>query len=368
VGDPDQQEGAMPKNTYLRDGIYWARFKVRGVEYRQSLRTRSERIAEKRLKALKESIEDEAVYGIAGPITWPQAVVSWNENVAGSLGDKTFKRYAVSFRQLRGFLDHLDIQQVTADIVKEMIKERKRAGVTNATIRRDLTALSSVFNHAIDEGWITDNPATAINRRRIVPEKVVRIVLPQPDAIAEMFPKMPGRIVDMCELTRENGMRLDEVCGLHHAHVDRTERLITIVNGKGEKVRTIPLTDRAIEIIDRQPRYIGKPYVFWKGAGARFKDVSSRIGGYMRRVAQKAAREERDFQPFSHHDFRHLFAVEYLRKGRGSIYDLQGEMGHDSITTTERYLDFLPPEVAKAARFGVSQRAAQEQRSAGDAQ
>lgn len=358
----------MPKNLYLRDGIYWARFKVRGEEYRKSLRTRSERVAEKRLKALKEEIEDEAVYGIAGPTTWPQAVVSWNENVAGSLGDKTFKRYAVSFRQLRGFLDHLSIQQVTAETLKEMIKERKRSGVTNATIRRDLTALSSVFNHGIDEGWITENPATAINRRRIVPERVVRIVLPQPETIAEMAPKLPSRIWDMCEFTRENGLRLDEVCSLHHNHVDRTERIITVVNGKGEKVRTVPLTDKSIEIIDRQPRYIGKPFAFWKGKGAPFKDVSSRIGGYMRRVAQKAARDKRDFQPFSHHDFRHLFAVEYLRRCRGSIYDLQGEMGHDSITTTERYLDFLTPEQKKAAMHGVAQKLAQEQRSAGDAQ
>jgi integrase/recombinase XerD len=31
----------MPKNLYLRAGIYWARFKVRGVEYRESERVLS---------------------------------------------------------------------------------------------------------------------------------------------------------------------------------------------------------------------------------------------------------------------------------------------------------------------------------------
>jgi hypothetical protein len=32
--------------------------------------------------------------------------------------------------------------------------------VTNATIKRDLVALSSVLNFAIDQGWRDDNPAS----------------------------------------------------------------------------------------------------------------------------------------------------------------------------------------------------------------
>lgn len=355
----------MSKNLYIREGIYWARFKVAGIEYRESLRTRSERVAEKRMKALREGIEDQAVYGIDGPTSWPAAVVSWNENCARAIAAKTFRRYASSLKQMRAFLDQLNVQQITTDVLKDMIKARKRAGVMNATIRRDLTALSSVFNHAIDESWITDNPALSINRKRIVPEKIVKIVLPQPETIAAIFPKLPSRIRDMCEFTRETGLRINEVCGLRHSDIDRAGRFITVVGGKGDKVRTVPLSIAAEKIVDRQPRYIGKPWAFWKGSGLPFADVSSRIGGYMARAAQKAAQEKREFRPFSHHDFRHMFAVEYLRDRRGSIYDLQGEMGHDSISTTERYLAFLTPEQEKAARHGVAQKAAQEQRFGG---
>lgn len=353
----------MPKNLYLREGIYWARFKVDGVEYRQSLRTRSERVAEKRMKALRESIEDQAVYGISGPITWPAAVVSWNENIGDAINARTFHRYATSLKQMRGHLDALAVQEITADVLRDMIKARRRAGVKNATIRRDLTALSSVLNHAIDEAWITDNPVDALNRRRLVPEKTTPIVLPQPESIARVFPALPDRIRDLCEFTRETGLRMDEATGLSHAHLDRAARVITI-KGKRNKVRAVPLTAKAEAIIDRQPRYIGKPWVFWQNAGERLTGLSSRIGGYMRRAARKAAQSGAEFHPFSHHDFRHLFAVEYLRSGRGGIYDLQGELGHDSITTTERYLAFLTPEEAKAVRNSTAQKAAQEQRFA----
>ena len=72
----------MPKNLYVRAGIYWARFKVRGVEYRESLRTRSERVAVKRLALLREQIEDESVFGAAGPVSWADAVVSWSQRIS----------------------------------------------------------------------------------------------------------------------------------------------------------------------------------------------------------------------------------------------------------------------------------------------
>ena len=352
-----------PKNLYLRDGVYWARFKVGGVEYRQSLRTRAERVAVRRLAALREQVEDQAVYGIAGPVSWPDAVIGWSEAASGNLGEASYARYLCSLRQVRNLLDPLSVQEVTAEVVKDLIKTRRRAGVKNATIRRDLTAIGSVLDHAADEGWISDNPVATLNRRRIVPERTVRIVLPQAASIELIYARLPDRMRDLCDFTRETGLRLDEVTSLRHTAVDRTERTITVVKGKGDKVRVVPLTAAAVAIVDRQPRFIGKPWVFWQDKGERITDVSSRMGGYMRRVARKAAQDGAEFHAFSHHDFRHLFAVEYLRQGRGSIYDLQGELGHGTITVTERYLAFLTPEQVKSAKSTVAQRGAQIPRS-----
>jgi integrase/recombinase XerD len=52
---------------------------------------------------------------------------------------------------------------------------------------------------------------------------------------------------------------------------------------------------------------------------------------------------------FRFHDLRHWYAVDYLRQG-GSIYHLQGILGHRSIKTTEIYLDFLTPEEQEAVK------------------
>lgn len=353
----------MSKNLYTRNGIYWARFKVKGVEYRESLRTRSEKLAEKRLKARREEIENEAVYGISGPVGWMAAVVSWNVHIGPNLGGKTLKRYKASLGQLRGFLDHLDVQSVSADVLREMIKERRRSGVSNATIRRDLTAISSVLGHACDEGWITENAALSIDRKRLAPEKKVRIVLPREAAIKEMVAWTPDRFGDLMLFARETGLRMDEIINVRHDAVDKVRMTLTVEEGKGDKTRVVTLTRKGLAIINKQPRFLTSPWVFWHGDGEPYAHVSSRFGDFRRRVARKAAQEKREFIPFRFHDLRHLFAVEYLRNLKGTIYDLQRELGHESITTTEDYLAFLSPEQEKAARFGVAQKTAQTRRS-----
>ena len=46
------------------------------------------------------------------------------------------------------------LADIDGRLVAEIIRERQRSGVTNATIKRDLGALSSVLNFAILQGWL----------------------------------------------------------------------------------------------------------------------------------------------------------------------------------------------------------------------
>jgi integrase/recombinase XerD len=75
-------------------------------------------------------------------------------------------------------------------------------------------------------------------------------------------------------------------------------------------------------------------------------------------VARKAQKAAQDFQPFRFHDLRHLFAVEFLRAKRGTLYDLQMLLGHDSVTTTEIYLEHLTPDQRIAALHGSARKRA----------
>ncbi len=79
-------------------------------------------------------------------------------------------------------------------------------------------------------------------------------------------------------------------------------------------------------------------------------------------AAKRGRKLEPTFRRFRFHDLRHRFAVDYLRSGRGSLYDLQQEMGHTSIKVTEGYLVFLTAEEKAQAKDGPARNTAQVHR------
>jgi integrase/recombinase XerD len=168
----------------------------------------------------------------------------------------------------------------------------------------------------------------------------------------------------LIEFAREAGCRQEEIASLQHALIDRRRMAVSIPSGKGNRFNELPLTPRALAIIDRQPQRLKCPWVFWHGEGQRYQEVASRFIVTRNAAAQKAAQSGAEFHPFRFHDLRHLFAVEYLRKGRGSIYSLQAVMRHGSIKTTELYLNYLTPDEVQAAMHGSAQNPAQAQRFA----
>jgi integrase/recombinase XerD len=317
------------------------------------------------LKALRQEIEDRVYFGASEAISWPQAVVAWDEAIKRTKKRPgTIARYLVSLGQLRRWLDPCDVQKIDLALLREIVKQRRKAGAGNATIRRDLTAVSSVLDHAIDEGWIEENPARMFDRHRLK-ESRDPIVLPQPESIAAVL-AVGSRFTDMADFARETGMREEEIASLHHSQIDRDRMAISLVHTKGRRAREVPVTVRALEIIDRQPQFLRSPFVFWRGAGERFINVASQFHATVKRVAQKAAQQDIKLRRFRFHDLRHLFAVEYLREGRGSLYELQQILGHASVKTTEIYLDHLTPEEKRIAIHGVAQNAARDERSGGE--
>lgn len=353
----------MPKGLYTRNGIYWARFKIKGVEYRESLRTRSAAKAERNLKALKEKISQHVYFGEGGPVSWPSAVVSWSEKGARALGVKvnTYNRYVMSLTQLRPWLDDKDVHQIDVKLLKKIVSDRQKQGVSNATIRRDLTAMASVLAHCVDLDWLEENPAKMIDRSRFKEDRTP-IILPRDDSLALVF-AVAGRFMDMAEFSLETGMREEEVASLEHDRIDRKRMSATLEVTKTGHPREVPLSARALEILDRQPRHYKEKWCFWRGNGERFRHVASQFFAKTGRVARKAAQDGVDFRRFRFHDLRHLFAVRFLRERRGSLYDLQGILGHSSIQTTELYLKHLKPDEKLAALHGVAQIEAQVQRS-----
>ncbi len=140
------------------------------------------------------------------------------------------------------------------------------------------------------------------------------------------------------------GLRAAELCALDVGHVESfRNQPVLVVNGKGGKVRRVPLHPEALETIR----------AYWKVEGRNGTDPGEPIfptlgkhGPYKaRRLTYKAIRHLVSRtrrvalirRPVTPHTLRHTFAVSLLDQGV-DLRTVQDLMGHSSITTTQAYL------------------------------
>lgn len=323
----------MADNLYLRNGVWWGRVQVAKKERRRSLRTASKAEARKRYKDWKASLDHALFYG-ADRLTWQDAVLRYCEEVMPSaIKHSTQKRYLVSFRQVRGKLDGKYIDAIGRKDIANLIGSRKRT-TTNATVIRDLTAVSRVFASAIGWGVCEHNPALEYDRS-LVRERRDPIVLPTAEEVqkAASAKSSFGRLIAFASQT---GMRQGEILGLTWRQVELNRGVITLDRTKTDSPRAIPLEGpmlaEAVGTLNGTPRHAAASLVFFHGDGQPYRNFSAQFRAWRRRLGVA----------FRFHDLRHYFAVMYLRGG-GYIYDLQGILGHASIKTTEGYLKYLTP-------------------------
>lgn len=349
-----------PKNTYWRGDTLWARIKIKGRLVRFSLRTGDADLAATRVKAERERAIAAAHYGDDRK-RYEDVVTAWAEHfVAHAVAPATAVRYAVSLRQLEPHLLGCYLDEVDRARLRAIVDARRTAGATTATIRRDLTALSSVLEYAIDQEWMDEDTNPALARLKRLSERRDPIVLPDQADIDRVIKAAPPALKPLIVAALKTGCRISELATAERSGLDHARRQLT-VRGKGNKTRVIDLDyDDGYEALRAIPPRLGCRWLFWHGAGEPFRAASKHFSELVRWVygeaqkeAQAAGQAEPSFRRFRFHDLRHLHAVRWLKSG-GSIYELQQRLGHTSIRATEIYLAHLTPEEAKRAKSGAA--------------
>ena len=291
-------------------------------------------------------------YHGGSPRSFVEAMEGWSRWIERRARPKTVQRYACSLDQLRPFLDGKRLSEITGRFIAEIIRARTADGVSNATIKRDLVAVSSVLNFAIDQGWLESNPVLA--RMRRIEERRDPIALPRPEDIALVTERAPGMVKAMIRAAMVTGARQDELLQARRDDVDHERRQLTLTGKRGKR-RTIELDPfEGYESLRALPAYVGSPLLFWHSGGAGYRNFSSQFAAIVSRTAKWAKASGVDFHPFRYHDLRHWHAIHWLKSGR-SIYELQHRLGHTSVKTTEVYLraGYLTFEEQEAAKVGT---------------
>jgi site-specific recombinase XerD len=146
------------------------------------------------------------------------------------------------------------------------------------------------------------------------------------------------RELALLHLLFDTGIRSREVCGIQLGHFDPIHRTLTIVNGKGEKLRTVPYSlslRTTLSAYFKSLKEHPSVYLFENKENRGFA-LTIRGVQYIVREVLKRSGLKKDIHP---HSFRHSFAIHYLNNG-GNILRLQQLLGHEHIDTTFHYLKY----------------------------
>lgn len=333
-------------HLYKRGDTFWGRIRIDGVERGRSLRTSDPKEARRRLKGWVLSVE-RATLGSPDCPTLKEVTIRWADEVLPqAVKPAVAQRYLSSMRQVVGALGNMPIDTITQTTIAGYASARSRVA-SNATIRRDLTALSRLLACCVAWGIRADNPLK-IYDRSLLRERRDPIRPPDPVDVAKVIAAAPPGMARILMLLDQTGMREAEAVTLEGQDIDRLRNQIRLTKTKTNRPRVINQVTpggNAIAILADAPT-IGP--VFVSGTGRIHRNFASQARAVIARVVEADPSVRR----FRVHDLRHGFAIRALQAGM-SIYSLSRHLGHTSVKTTEIYLAYLAESEQAGVQTGV---------------
>lgn len=273
-----------------------------------------------------------------------------------------------------------DVRTAHVEALAEAMLER---GLAPKTVRNVLNFLHSIFEHAIDRGWVRENPvrrAARPGRRRqgdvnpdlqfLTVEELEAVLRAIPDEVIHRTPAptrrgcrgpapppppdMLGPVLRVVVLTAATtGLRQSELLGLRWRDVDWSAQRIRVRNAfvRGEHStdgksdlstrRSVPMTNRLARELDRWSRRT----IYESDGDLVFAHPQSGAPLDRSKVTKrfKAACLAAGVRPIKFHDLRHTFATRLAASGQ-PLRAIQEFLGHADSKTTQIYAHYAPSE------------------------
>lgn len=326
---------------FWRDGVYYVKKMMRGIERKLSTRKRDYKSALRRYHEIMKAWND-------GESGWAGAAVPtfseyWQEHYRPAYtvrktpkpnSDPKHPVYrddslVASFLALHGPkpLDVITktIAQKWTNLRRNDSYQRKEGGtrypLSEGTVRREVAFLRTVFEKAVQDGYVKLNPFQGIETEPSSPKNRVLTLDEQDKLLAELQPEFQRWLLFMLG----TGLRLAECSNINPAtDVDFPKRFVRVTRktrGLKKKVQDVPLIDTyVLDIIQEQLTVEGR---WWLAGGSNTRLMLAR------------AAERAGIDHLSPHTLRHTFATRYLQGG-GNIYILSKILGHSSVRITEQ--------------------------------
>ncbi|HEM9000902.1 TPA: site-specific integrase [Burkholderia cenocepacia] len=215
-------------------------------------------------------------------------------------------------------------------------KNNRLRTVTGGSVRREMTILRGAIRHARNAHGVLlkECPVSAIQRPKENAARDRRLAEGEQAALLAGCER--GRnplMAAVIEFALETAMRQGEIVGLQWKHVDRTKRIALLPMTKNGKPRAVPLTDRAVEILESIPKE--GPRVFSTFTGNSIRHCWTRL-------VKRCGIFDLHF-----HDLRHEAISRLVERGDLNVLEIAAISGHTDMSMLKRYTHLRAEDIAK---------------------
>lgn len=237
-------------------------------------------------------------------------------------------------------------------------------GVAPATIKNYLAIVSHLYNIARREWRIKlDNPIADVAKPTVNNERTRRLSLQEETYLMHAIDN-PGSgagnrqnkyIGPIVRFALETAMRQSEILALEWQHVDLTEKVAWLPTTKNGEAATIPLSSRAVEILESiQGRHIKKirGSCFPTTASALKQSWSRAIERAKRNYKADCAKAEKEpdksfLDDLHFHDLRHEATSRFFESGNLELMEIASITRHKDLRMLKRYTHLKAKDLAK---------------------
>lgn len=238
---------------------------------------------------------------------------------------------------------HLRLHEIKRQVVQNFLGAMQKENIAKATADHHVKLIRQMLNRAVEWEVIQSNPISRIKLFNADNKKEKYLEGDELDRLLRVLRTDTNRgVCNAAMFLLCTGARLNEALSAKLGHIDRENRVwrIPAANSKSKRVRSVPLNDSALALIEALGVVNKDEYLF----------VSEKTGKPLRYVHKvwERLREEAGLPELRIHDLRHQFASFLVNSGR-TLYEVQKILGHSSASVTERYSHLSPKSLLEAA-------------------
>lgn len=234
------------------------------------------------------------------------------------------------------------LDKITGEVVAKYRDERLKE-VSQNTVRLELAFLSVVFEQCRKEwGFAVLNPVRQIRMPKPGKPRQRRLEAGEEEALLQACSESGAHYLQtFVILAIETGMRFGELANVTWENVNLDKRTIYLPDTKNGSPRTVPLSTRALNAIQTQPRSID---------GRLFSAKAGSIRSAFLIAMSKARAAQPESKMFLRglrfHDLRHEAVTRLFEKGLNPI-EVGMVSGHKTLSMLQRYAHLRTDHILK---------------------